>query len=290
MNRDVFKKIHLASRRLESCKKVQAACETPIEISQVDADNVAETVALLKKVKPDLVINMALPYQDLPIMDACLEAGVNYMDTANYEPRDEAKFAYKYQWPYHDKFKAKGLMAVLGCGFDPGVTNIFCAYAQKNLFDEIHTIDIVDCNAGSHGKAFATNFNPEINLREVTQRGKYWKDGEWIEIDPLSHLDDVRLSRSRPGQVLPDLSRGGGEPRREHQGPEADPLLDDVLGQLHQAPRGAAERRHDAHRPGQVQGHARRPDGVPEEPAAGSVVARRELHRQDVDRLSSSRA
>ncbi len=186
MNRDVFKKIHLASRRLESCKKVQAACVSPIDISQVDADNVPETVALLKKVKPDLVINMALPYQDLTIMDACLEAGVNYMDTANYEPREEAKFTYKYQWPYHDKFKAKGLMAILGCGFDPGVTNIFCAYAQEELFDEIHSIDIVDCNAGSHGKAFATNFNPEINLREVTQRGKYWKKGEWIEIDPLS--------------------------------------------------------------------------------------------------------
>ena len=132
------------------------------------------------------MINMALPYQDLPIMDACLEAGVHYMDTANYEPRDEAKFNYKWQWAYHDKYKAKGLMAVLGCGFDPGVTNVFCAYAQEKLFDEIHTIDIIDCNAGSHGKAFATNFNPEINLREVTQRGKYWKDGKWIEIDPLS--------------------------------------------------------------------------------------------------------
>lgn len=186
MNRDVFKKIHLASRRLESCQKVQAECKTPIDISQVDADNVQETVALLKKVQPDLVINMALPYQDLSIMDACLEAGVHYMDTANYEPREEAKFTYKYQWPYHDAFKAKGLMAILGCGFDPGVTNIFCAYAQEELFDTIKTIDIIDCNAGSHGKAFATNFNPEINLREVTQRGKYWKEGEWIEIDPLS--------------------------------------------------------------------------------------------------------
>ena len=132
------------------------------------------------------MINMALPYQDLPIMDACLEAGVHYMDTANYEPREEAKFTYTWQWPYHDKYKAKGLMAVLGCGFDPGVTNIFCAYAQEELYDEIHTIDIIDCNAGSHGKAFATNFNPEINLREVTQRGKYWKGGKWIEIDPLS--------------------------------------------------------------------------------------------------------
>ena len=186
MNRDVFKKIHLASRRLESCKKVQKETVSKIDISQVDADDVEATVKLIEKVKPDLVINMALPYQDLPIMDACLKAGVHYMDTANYEPRDEAKFTYKWQWPYNKPYKQAGLMAVLGCGFDPGVTNVFCAYAQENLYDEIHTIDIIDCNAGDHGKAFATNFNPEINLREVTQRGKYWKDGKWIDIDPLS--------------------------------------------------------------------------------------------------------
>ena len=186
MNRDVFKKIHLASRRIESCEKVQKAAKTPIDISQVDADDAGKVAKLIKKVKPDLVINMALPYQDLPIMDACLETGVHYMDTANYEPREEAKFTYKWQWPYHTKYKTKGIMGVLGCGFDPGVTNVFSAYAAQELFDEIHTIDIIDCNAGSHGKAFATNFNPEINLREVTQRGKYWKDGKWIEIDPLS--------------------------------------------------------------------------------------------------------
>ncbi len=186
MNRDVFKHVHLASRRLVSCEAVAKRCITPIEISQVDADNVPETVALLKRVKPDLVINMALPYQDLPIMDACLEAGVHYMDTANYEPRDVAKFEYSWQWKYQDRYKAKGLMAVLGCGFDPGQSNIYCAYAQEFLFDTIETIDIVDCNDGSHGKAFATNFNPEINLREVTQRGKYWKNGQWIEIDPLT--------------------------------------------------------------------------------------------------------
>ncbi|MDD9899501.1 MAG: saccharopine dehydrogenase family protein [Alphaproteobacteria bacterium] len=186
MNREVFKEIHLASRTLSKCEAVQKDCATPIEISQVDADNVPELVALINKVKPDIVINMALPYQDLPIMDACLETGVHYMDTANYEPRDVAKFEYSWQWAYQDKFKEKGLMAVLGCGFDPGVTNIYCAYAQEKLFDEIHTIDIIDCNDGDHGKSFATNFNPEINIREVTQRGKYWKDGQWIEIDPLS--------------------------------------------------------------------------------------------------------
>ena len=186
MNRDVFKTIHLASRRLESCTKIAARCKTPIDVSQVDADDVKATIALLEKVRPDLVINMALPYQDLPIMDACLAAGVHYMDTANYEPREEAKFTYEWQWPYHDRYKAKRLMAILGCGFDPGVSNIWCAHLAESHFDEIDTIDIVDCNDGSHGKAFATNFNPEINLREVTQRGKYWKDGKWIDIDPLS--------------------------------------------------------------------------------------------------------
>ncbi len=186
MNRDVFKNVHLASRRLESCEKVAKQCKTPIEISQVDADKVDEVVALIGRVKPDLVINMALPYQDLPIMDACLKTGVHYMDTANYEPRDVAKFEYSWQWAYQDRYRDKGIMAVLGCGFDPGVSNIFCAYAQEHLLDTIDTIDIIDCNDGSHGKSFATNFNPEINLREVTQRGKYWKDGRWIDIDPLS--------------------------------------------------------------------------------------------------------
>jgi saccharopine dehydrogenase (NAD+, L-lysine-forming) len=167
---------------------VAKLCKTPIEIAQVDADNVAEVVALIEKVKPDLLINMALPYQDLPIMDACLETGCNYMDTANYEPREVAKFEYSWQWAYHERFKEKGITAILGCGFDPGVTNVYCAYAQEHLFEYI---DIVDCNAGDHGKTFATNFNPEINLREVTQDGKYWKNGEWIEIPALSINCDI---------------------------------------------------------------------------------------------------
>lgn len=184
--RDIFKKIHLASRTLSKCEQIRRDCDSEIEISQVDADNTDEVIALINKVKPDLLINMALPYQDLPIMDACLATGTHYMDTANYEPKDEAKFTYEYQWPYHEKFAEKGIMAVLGCGFDPGQTNIYCAYAQEKLFDTIETIDIIDCNAGNHGKSFATNFNPEINIREVTQRGKYWENGQWIEIDPLS--------------------------------------------------------------------------------------------------------
>ncbi|WP_373007926.1 saccharopine dehydrogenase family protein [Hyphomonas sp.] len=191
MDRDTFKHITLASRRIESCEKVAKLCNTPIEIAQVDADNVAEVAALINKVKPDLLINMALPYQDLPIMDACVETGTNYMDTANYEPREIAKFEYSWQWAYQDRFVEKGITAILGCGFDPGVSNIWCAYAQQELFDEIEYIDIVDCNAGDHGKTFATNFNPEINIREVTQDGKYWKDGKWIEIPALSIKCDI---------------------------------------------------------------------------------------------------
>lgn len=191
---DVFESIVLASRTLSKCEAIrdQVAQRTgrKIEVAQVDADNVAATVALLRRYQPDLLINVALPYQDLTLMDACLEAGVPYLDTANYEPPDEAKFEYKWQWAYRDRFEKAGLMALLGSGFDPGVTNVFCAYAQKSLFDEIHTIDILDCNAGSHGHPFATNFNPEINIREITQRGRYWEKGEWKETDPLSvHRD-----------------------------------------------------------------------------------------------------
>ena len=186
----VFEHITLASRTLARCELIRddvlALTGRTIDIAQVDADNVPQTVALIRKVKPDLVLNVALPYQDLTLMDACLEAGVNYLDTANYEPKDVAKFEYKWQWAYREKFEKAGLMALLGSGFDPGVTNVFCAYAQKHLFDEIHTVDIVDCNAGSHGKAFATNFNPEINLREVTARGKYWENGQWIDTEPMA--------------------------------------------------------------------------------------------------------
>ncbi|WP_345986676.1 saccharopine dehydrogenase family protein [Sulfurimonas sp. HSL-1656] len=186
MNSETFTKIVLASRRLESCKTI--ADELPagaVEIAQVNADSVEETAALIKKVKADIVINVALPYQDLAIMDACIETGVDYLDTANYEHPDEAKFEYKEQWARDAAFKQAGIMGLLGSGFDPGATNVFCAYAQKHYFDEIHTIDILDCNAGDHGYPFATNFNPEINLREVSAKGRYWEAGEWIETDPM---------------------------------------------------------------------------------------------------------
>ncbi len=187
-NNRTFTQIVLASRTKSKCdaiaEDVKRRTGTTILTAKVDADNVGELVKLFDEHKPQLVINVALPYQDLTIMDACLECGVNYLDTANYEPKDEARFEYKWQWAYKEKFRKAGLTAILGCGFDPGVTSIFTAYAAKHHFDEIHYLDIVDCNAGDHGKAFATNFNPEINIREVTQKGKYWENGKWIETEP----------------------------------------------------------------------------------------------------------
>lgn len=187
-NSDVFTEIMLASRTKSKCDVIAADVKkrfgVEVKTAQVDADNVPELVTLLNAYKPELLINVALPYQDLTIMDACLEAGVNYLDTANYEPKDEAHFEYSWQWAYKERFEKAGLTAILGCGFDPGVTSIYTAYAAKHHFDEIHYLDIVDCNAGDHGKAFATNFNPEINIREVSQRGKYWENGQWIETEP----------------------------------------------------------------------------------------------------------
>ncbi|MDY5857619.1 MAG: saccharopine dehydrogenase family protein [Porphyromonas sp.] len=184
-NSDIFTDIMLASRTKSKCDKIASEItNVKIQTAAVDADNVPELVALMKEFKPDLCINVALPYQDLHIMDACLEAGVHYLDTANYEPLDEAKFEYSWQWAYQEKFKAAGLTAILGCGFDPGVTGVFTAYAAKHHFDTIEYLDIVDCNGGDHHKAFATNFNPEINIREITQKGKYWENGQWVETEP----------------------------------------------------------------------------------------------------------
>jgi len=188
-NADIFTEIVLASRTKSKCDAVAKIIKdkygVEIKTAAVDADNVADLVALFKEHQPELCINVALPYQDLTIMDACLEAGVNYMDTANYEPKDEAHFEYSWQWAYKERFEQAGLTAILGCGFDPGVTSIYTAYAAKHHFDEIHYLDIVDCNAGDHHKAFATNFNPEINIREITQKGLYWQDGQWLETEPL---------------------------------------------------------------------------------------------------------
>ncbi len=187
---EVFSSIALASRRISSCDKIAHSVEerlgVKIETAEVDADEVGQTVRLLERVKPDLLVNLALPYQDLPLMDACLEAGVPYLDTANYEPKDEAKFEYRWQWEYQERFEKAGLMALLGSGFDPGVTNVFTAWLAKHHFDHMDTLDILDCNGGDHGHPFATNFNPEINIREVTAPARHWEKGEWVETPALS--------------------------------------------------------------------------------------------------------
>ena len=187
---EVFSSITLASRRISSCEKIADSVKqrfgVKIETAEVDADEVGQTVRLLEQVKPDLLVNLALPYQDLPLMDACLEAGVSYLDTANYEPKDEAKFEYRWQWEYQERFEKAGLMALLGSGFDPGVTNVFTAWLAKHHFDRMDTLDILDCNGGDHGHPFATNFNPEINIREVTAPARHWEQGDWVESPALS--------------------------------------------------------------------------------------------------------
>ncbi|MBQ3379371.1 MAG: saccharopine dehydrogenase family protein [Clostridia bacterium] len=188
-NSEVFEEIMIASRTKSKCdalkSKLSGTTKTKIHTAKVDADNVDELVALINEFKPDVVLNLALPYQDLTIMDACLKTKTHYIDTANYEPLDTAKFEYKWQWAYMDKFKEAGVCALLGSGFDPGVTGVFSAYAMKHQFDEINYIDILDCNGGDHGYPFATNFNPEINIREVSANGSYWEDGHWVETAPM---------------------------------------------------------------------------------------------------------
>ena len=187
-NSEVFDEICIASRTKAKCDELKAKLDggkTKVTTAQVDANNVDELIALIEKEKPDIVINLALPYHDLPIMDACLATKTHYLDTANYEPEDTAKFEYKWQWAYKEKFEEAGITAILGCGFDPGVTGVFSAYALKHHFDEIEYIDILDCNAGDHGYPFATNFNPEINIREVSANGRYYENGKWIETKPM---------------------------------------------------------------------------------------------------------
>ena len=189
MNSEVFDEICIASRTVSKCdalkEKLKGKSKAKITTAQVDADKVTDLVELIRKVQPDVVLNLALPYQDLTIMDACLETGVHYVDTANYEPEDTAKFEYKWQWAYREKYEKAGITALLRSGFDPGVTSVFSAYALKHYFDEIHYIDILDCNGGDHGYPFATNFNPEINIREVSAKGSYWEDGHWVETEPM---------------------------------------------------------------------------------------------------------
>ncbi|MCM3217207.1 saccharopine dehydrogenase family protein [Niallia taxi] len=201
---DVFEEICIASRTLSKCEALKNKLDggkTKVSIAQVDADKTEEVIELINSFKPDVVINVALPYQDLTIMDACLATGVHYLDTANYEPPETAKFEYKWQWDYKQKFEEAGLTALLGSGFDPGVTGVFTAYAQKHHFDEIHYIDIVDANGGDHGYPFATNFNPEINIREITANGRYFENGEWVETAPLSEKREYDLAEVGPKNI-----------------------------------------------------------------------------------------
>lgn len=193
-NTGPFSQIMLASRTVSKCEVIAESVKqrtgVTIETATIDADDVPAMTALIEKVQPALVVNLALPYQDLPIMDACLATKTNYLDTANYEPRDEAKFEYKWQWDYQDRFKDADIMALLGSGFDPGVTSIFTSWLKKHHFDRIDTVDILDCNGGDHGQHFATNFNPEINIREVTAPARHWENGEWVETPALSHKQE----------------------------------------------------------------------------------------------------
>ncbi|AYV74886.1 saccharopine dehydrogenase family protein [Bacillus circulans] len=201
---DVFEEICIASRTLSKCEAIKDKIDggkTKVSVAQVDADKTEEVIELINSFKPEIVINVALPYQDLTIMDACLATGVHYLDTANYEPPETAKFEYKWQWEYKQKFEEAGLTALLGSGFDPGVTGVFTAYAQKHHFDEINYIDIVDANGGDHGYPFATNFNPEINIREITANGRYWENGKWIETPPLSEKREYDLDQIGPKNI-----------------------------------------------------------------------------------------
>lgn len=191
MNPEIFPKVSLASRTQSKCDAIAASVKDrtrqTVNTYQIDADDIDATARLIEELKPDLLVNLALPYQDLALMEACLKTGVNYLDTANYEPKETARFEYSWQWEYQDRFKEAGLMALLGSGFDPGVTSVFASWLKKHHFSSIRTLDILDCNGGDHGQAFATNFNPEINIREVTAPARHWENGDWVETPALSH-------------------------------------------------------------------------------------------------------
>ena len=303
-NTDVFSELMIASHHKEKCDRLVKAIHDkgytmPIETAEVDADNVEQLKTLFKSYLPDLVVNLALPYQDLTIMEACLACGCSYLDTANYEPKDEAHFEYSWQWAYKEKFEQAGLTAILGCGFDPGVSGIYTAYAAKHYFDEIHQLDIVDCNAGNHHKAFATNFNPEINIREITQKGLYYKDGQWIETEPLAIHGDITYPNIGPRQ-LPHAPRGvgvAGEKLSHHQ---TGALLDDLrkaIPQLfgrHSADWHGTHRRHQLRsttdrRPREDGQGEHRAAAIPQSRAAQPTRPGRELRRRDLHRLSHSR-
>ena len=261
---EVFDEIMIASRTKAKCDAIVKAIGNPsIQTAQVDADNVEELVELLNGYKPDMVMNLALPYQDLTIMEACLQTGCNYLDTANYEPKDVAHFEYSWQWAYKKRFEEAGLTAILGCGFDPGVSGVYTAYAAKHYFDEIHYLDIVDCNAGNHHKAFATNFNPEINIREITQNGRYYENGQWVETKPMEIHKDLTYPNIGPRllSVVPRRARIAGEELPDHQ---AGTLLDDFRTGIPYASARDSEYRYGTHRRGGLQWGENRSVAVPQ--------------------------
>lgn len=202
MNPGIFPEVHLASRTVAKCdaiaQSVKQRTGQTVATYPIDADDVPATTALIRRIQPALVVNLALPYQDLNIMEACLAAGANYLDTANYEPRDEAKFEYSWQWAYHDRFADAGLMALLGSGFDPGVTSVFAIWLKKHKLKTIRTLDILDCNGGDHGQAFATNFNPEINIREVTAPARHWENGRFVETPAMGRKVEFDFAEVGP--------------------------------------------------------------------------------------------
>ena len=287
-NSDVFEEIMIASRTRSKCDALKAKLDggkTKIHTAQVDADSVAELVALIENFKPDVVLNLALPYQDLTIMEACLATKTHYVDTANYEPTDTAKFEYSWQWAYREKFREAGVCALLGSGFDPGVTSVFSAYALKHQFDEIHTIDILDANGGDHGYPFATNFNPEINIREVTAKGSYWENGRWVETEPM----EIKREYDFRGIGKKDMYLLHHEEieslARYIPGRKAHPLLHDLRAELpyaSQVPRGRGHDLHQAHR---ISGAADRAAPVPQSRAARPREPRPPHRGQDQHRL-----
>ena len=259
-NTDVFDEIMIASRTKSKCDAIVKAIGRPdIKTAQVDADSVDELVKLFEGFKPDLCMNLALPYQDLTIMEACLKCGVNYLDTANYEPKDVAHFEYSWQWAFKERFEQAGLTAILGCGFDPGVTSIYTAYAAKHHFKEIQYLDIVDCNAGNHHKAFATNFNPEINIREITQKGQYWENGKWVETEPL--------------EIHKPLTYPNIGPKESYD--SSCTFLDDFWPGISHTPQGNSEYRHGKHRSRHVRGPRNRAIAIPQGCIAQSPGLRR---------------
>ena len=288
MNPEIFSDIHLASRTVSKCEAIAESVKqrTGVTVSTyaIDADDVAATTALIKQIGPQLVVNLALPYQDLNIMDACLAAGVNYLDTANYEPRDQAQFEYSWQWAYQDRFKEAGLMALLGSGFDPGVTSVFATWLKKHKLDTIRTLDILDCNGGDHGQHFATNFNPEINIREVTAPARHYENGKWVETPALSTKQQFRFEGVGPKTMYLMYHEELESLAKHLPEIERDPLLDDLRRGLYHAPDRAAERRHDPDRPGDVQGPGNHPAAVPQSRAARTGLARLDHQGQDQHR------